>query len=122
MTLHARRSGQRSPAIHQLLSVWLHVTAPATLSVARGPAAHHHHPLAARLEPDRLSRHGFAQRGRGLLSGIAGGYDQAWVWDNAQGRWLDFTPGDPANTLTHFHPGDAIWLHATWAGTVVIVN
>ena len=57
-----------------------------------------------------------------LLSGIAGGYDQARVWDNAQGRWLDFTPGDPANTLTHFHPGDAIWLHATRAGTVVIVN
>ncbi|NUQ36640.1 MAG: hypothetical protein HUU23_02360, partial [Caldilineales bacterium] len=110
------------PALHQLIGVWLHMTGPATLTVA-GVAPP---PVTVIPLQPGWNQIGYpstlTQDVAALLSALTGGYDQARVWDNDLGRWLYFAPGDGASTLTHFRPGDAIWIHATRAGQVTIVN
>jgi hypothetical protein len=62
------------------------------------------------------------QRVDATLADIAGKFDQVRVWDNATQQWRSFVPGDSSSTLTAFQPGDAVWIHATQAATLTIVN
>ncbi len=62
------------------------------------------------------------QRVEATLAAIAGSYDAARVWDNAAQVWRSYIPGDPGNDLTAFNPGDALWIRATQAADVTIVN
>ncbi|RME82093.1 MAG: DNRLRE domain-containing protein, partial [Caldilineae bacterium] len=56
------------------------------------------------------------------LAAIAGSYDRVFVWDNGADEWLRYEPNAADNTLTEFRPGDAIWIHATAAVNLSIVN
>jgi len=63
-----------------------------------------------------------AQRVDAALAGIRGDYDKVTVWDNDQSRWLVWLPDAATNPFDSFHPGDSIWIHATRAVDLIIVN
>jgi len=108
-------------SIPQLIGVWVEMNQADTLSVGglvpAGTTIH--------LEPG-WNQIGFpasaAQRVEATLAAIDGSYDKVNVWDNIARQWLTFIPGEEDSTLTHFRPGDAIWIHATQPVDLVIVN
>ena len=110
------------PGIWQAIGVWVQTDAAAVLSVNGYRLTT---PTVMQLQPG-WNQIGFPslapQRVDATLADIAGKFDHVRVWDNDTEQWRSFVPGDPGSTLTAFQPGDAIWIHATQAATLTIVN
>ena len=108
-------------SISQLIGVWVEMNRADALSVSGLiPTT-----TVVHLEPgwNQIGYPAAApQRVEMTLAAIAGSYDKVSVWDNAARQWLTYVPGDEDSPLTHFRPGDAIWIHATQAVDLVIVN